>query len=216
MGTCADNAQRSLHIPKMNRPEAFAHDFQCQSIHPPMTELVDLHTPLRLPCGVILPNRILKSAMTEGLADLHDRATPLHSRLYRRWSEGGTGTLVTGNVMVDRRYLERPGNVVVEGDAALAFLTPWAEAGVAGGNQLWMQISHPGRQCSRLVAATPVAPSAVQLELGGLFGKPRALAEHEIVDIVGRYAGVARVAQRAGFTGVQRPWGGGTRSSTRR
>jgi 2,4-dienoyl-CoA reductase-like NADH-dependent reductase (Old Yellow Enzyme family) len=110
---------------------------------------------------------------------------------------------VTGNVMVDRRYLERPGNVVVEGEADVALLEAWAEAGIAAGNQLWMQISHPGRQCSRFVAAQPVAPSAVQLKLGGLFGKPRALADGEIADIVGRYALTARVAQRAGFTGAR-------------
>src|SRR5882672_11134921 len=142
-----------------------------------------LGTPLRLPCGVTLPNRILKSAMTEGLADAADRPTAAHLTLYRRWSEGGTGTLITGNVMVDRRYLERPGNVVIEGEGALPALTAWAAAGTASGNQLWMQISHPGRQCSRMVASHPVAPSEVQLRLGGLFGKPRALADDEIVEI---------------------------------
>ncbi|MEO6419484.1 MAG: NADH:flavin oxidoreductase/NADH oxidase family protein [Polyangiaceae bacterium] len=164
---------------------------------------VDLRSPLRLPCGVVLPNRILKSAMTEGLADERDRPTPQHAALYRRWSEGGTGTLVTGNVMVDRRYLERPGNVVLDGEADDALLSAWAEAGVTAGNQLWMQINHPGRQCTRFVASKPVAPSAIQLEMGGLFGRPRALAEDEILDIVGRFAQTARAAQRTGFTGVQ-------------
>ncbi len=168
-----------------------------------MTESVDLQSPLRLPCGVVLPNRILKSAMTEGLADARDRATPAHATLYRRWSEGGTGTIVTGNVMVDRRYLERPGNVVVEGEADDARLEAWAEAGASAGNQLWMQISHPGRQCTRFVASKPVAPSAIQLKIGGLFGKPRALAEDEITDIVRRFAHTARTAKRTGFTGVQ-------------
>ncbi|HEX4341341.1 MAG TPA: NADH:flavin oxidoreductase/NADH oxidase family protein [Polyangiaceae bacterium] len=162
-----------------------------------------LGTPLRLPCGVTLPNRLLKSAMTEGLADAADRPTSRHVTLYRRWSEGGTGTLLTGNVMVDHRYLERPGNVVVEDESRLAELVEWAKAGTAGGNQLWMQISHPGRQCSRMVTSEPVAPSAVQLRLGGLFGKPRALAGSEIPEIIARYARTARIAKRAGFTGVQ-------------
>jgi 2,4-dienoyl-CoA reductase-like NADH-dependent reductase (Old Yellow Enzyme family) len=156
-----------------------------------------------LPCGVTLPNRILKSAMTEGLADARDRPVPGHASLYRRWSEGGTGTIVTGNVMVDRRYLERPGNVVIEDEGDLAALSVWAAAGRAAGNQLWMQISHPGRQCSRLVTSQPVAPSEVQLRLGGLFGKPRALEDAEILDIIGRYARAAGVAKSAGFTGVQ-------------
>ncbi|HEX3596840.1 MAG TPA: NADH:flavin oxidoreductase/NADH oxidase family protein [Polyangiaceae bacterium] len=168
-----------------------------------MNEAPALGTPLRLPCGVTLPNRLLKSAMTEGLADAEDRPTAAHVSLYRRWAAGGTGTLLTGNVMVDRRYLERPGNVVIDDAVALSELTEWATAGTSGGNQLWMQLSHPGRQCSRMVAAEPLAPSAVQLRLGGLFGKPRALKSDEIVDIVGRYARAAGVAKRTGFTGVQ-------------
>jgi 2,4-dienoyl-CoA reductase-like NADH-dependent reductase (Old Yellow Enzyme family) len=164
---------------------------------------VRLADPLRLPCGVSLPNRLLKSAMTEGLADAQDRPTAAHEALYRTWSRGGTGTLITGNVMVDRRYLERPGNVVVEDESALPELTRWVRAGTEAGNQLWMQINHPGRQCSRMVTRQPVAPSAVQLQLGGMFGAPRALSEAEIEDIIARHARTAAIARRAGFTGVQ-------------
>jgi 2,4-dienoyl-CoA reductase-like NADH-dependent reductase (Old Yellow Enzyme family) len=76
-----------------------------------MPELAD---PLKLPCGASLPNRIAKAAMTEGLAAADDMANERHARLYRRWAAGGAGLLVTGNVMVDRRWLERPGNVVIE------------------------------------------------------------------------------------------------------
>src|SRR5262245_48817783 len=103
-----------------------------------------LSTSLRLPCGVSLENRLLKSAMTEGLADRFDRPTARHLTLYQRWAAGGAAVLLTGNVMVDRRYLERPGNVVVEDESALAALAAWAEAGRGSGRQLWMQISHPG------------------------------------------------------------------------
>jgi 2,4-dienoyl-CoA reductase-like NADH-dependent reductase (Old Yellow Enzyme family) len=158
---------------------------------------------LCLPCGATLPNRIFKSAMTEGLADPLDRPTPELETLYRAWSGGGAGTLVSGNVMVDRRYLERPGNVVVEDEANLDELRGWVRAGTSAGNQFWMQISHPGRQCSRVVTKQPVAPSPVQLELGGLFARPRALEDGEIVAIIGRYARTAHVAKLAGFTGVQ-------------
>lgn len=141
--------------------------------------------------------------MTEGMAGPDDNPTLAHRTLYRRWSEGGAGTLITGNVMVDRRYLERPGNVVVEDEHSIAALSAWAEAGRTAGNQFWMQISHPGRQCTRFVAAEPVAPSAVQLRLGGLFATPRALEEDEIADIIRRYARTAGIAKRAGFSGVQ-------------
>ena len=73
-----------------------------------------LTLPLRLPCGASLPNRLAKAAMTEGLADAWLRATPALERLYRTWSEGGSGLLLTGNVQVDRFDLERPGNVAID------------------------------------------------------------------------------------------------------
>ena len=57
---------------------------------------------LRLPCGAVLPNRLCKAAMTEGVADTRLRATDRHASMYRTWSQGGAGLLLTGNVQVDR------------------------------------------------------------------------------------------------------------------
>lgn len=162
-----------------------------------------LNSPLTLPCGVTLPNRLFKSAMTEGLADLNDNATERHNTLYRRWSEGGTGTLVTGNVMVDRRFLERPGNVVADGNGGESKLRSWASAGTAAGNQLWMQINHPGRQCQKVVSAQPFAPSAVPIKLAGMFGMPKPMCVDDIEQALEGYARVAGVAKETGFTGVQ-------------
>ena len=158
---------------------------------------------LTLPCGVALPNRLAKAAMTEGLADPWLRATERHQHLYRRWSRGGAGLLLTGNVMIDRRVLERPGNVAIDGNGGLAMLESWARAGTCAGNQLWMQISHAGRQSPRYVTRQPLAPSEVQLNLAGNYAKPRAITEDEIHHFVERFATVARVAQSTGFTGVQ-------------
>lgn len=158
---------------------------------------------MTLPCGVTLPNRLFKSAMTEGLADHDDRATARHATLYGRWSDGGTGTLVTGNVMIDRRFLERPGNVVVDGNGGEDRLRDWARAGTRAGNQLWMQISHPGRQCQKLVSRQPLAPSSVPLKLAGMFATPIAMTPSDIERAVAGYARVAAVARQTGFTGVQ-------------
>ncbi|TDT40211.1 2,4-dienoyl-CoA reductase-like NADH-dependent reductase (Old Yellow Enzyme family) [Halospina denitrificans] len=168
-----------------------------------------LAQPLQLPCGATLPNRIAKAAMTEGLADEYLHATECHERLYGTWSDGGAGLLITGNVMVDRHVLERPGNVAIdpapaEGDPeGMDQLCAWAAAGTRNGNHLWMQISHAGRQSPRYVTNKPVGPSAVQLELMGNYARPRALEEPEILDIIQRFANVARIARDAGFTGVQ-------------
>ncbi len=165
--------------------------------------LPTLFSPLTLPCGVLVKNRIAKAAMTEGVADVNDDANKRHSTLYGTWSAGGAGLLLTGNVMIDRRYLERAGNVVVDDQTDLDGLRAWASAGKQNGCQIWMQISHPGRQCTRLVNASPVAPSEVQLNLASMFAKPRALKDDEIEDIIKRWAFVAKTAKDTGFDGVQ-------------
>ncbi len=165
---------------------------------------------LSLPCGAVLPNRLCKAAMTEGLADEFLRATPRHETLYRTWSEGGAGLLLTGNVQVDRSDLERPGNVAIDVSApqtvstdARQRLARWARAGTVSGNHLWMQISHGGRQSPWYVTRQPLAPSAVQLDLLGNYRRPRALTEPEILDLIARFAAAAAIAREAGFTGVQ-------------
>ena len=166
-----------------------------------------LARPLLLPCGATLRNRICKAAMTEGLADAQLRATERHVRLYREWSEGGAGLLLTGNVMIDRRVLERPGNVAIDPappDAeSMARLRAWAKAGTVAGNHFWMQLNHAGRQSPWYITREPLAPSAVRLKLLANYARPRALREDEIVDVIQRFARAARTAREAGFTGVQ-------------
>lgn len=164
-----------------------------------------LAQPLELPCGAVVQNRILKSAMSETLG------TPDHApgdglpRVYQRWAEGGLGISVTGNVMVDARALGEPGNVVLEDDRQLDAFRAWAQAGTASGCQLWMQLNHPGKQAPRFLNAETVSPSAVGFgkQLSSAFAVPRALTEAEIEDLVTRFGRAAGLAVRAGFSGVQ-------------
>lgn len=163
--------------------------------------------PLNLPCGARLSNRLCKSAMTEGLADTLNRATESHARLYRRWSHGGAGLLLTGNIQVDRWHLERPGNVAIDGNDGFDALAAYARAGTEAGNHLWAQISHGGRQTPRIVNPEPMAPSAVAIDMpdlpGFATGVPRAMTEAEVLDVIDRFERAARVTQDAGFTGIQ-------------
>ena len=166
-----------------------------------------LSSPLTLPCGVTLPNRICKAAMTEGLATPQGLPSPELNRLYGLWSDGGAGILLSGNIQVDKDHLERPGNVIVDSapnNEMQAALASWAEAGTRNGNHFWAQISHAGRQTQTNVNKQPKAPSAVTVGLpGGQFGKPVALTESEIVDLIDRFGICAKACQEAGFTGVQ-------------
>jgi 2,4-dienoyl-CoA reductase-like NADH-dependent reductase (Old Yellow Enzyme family) len=73
-----------------------------------------LNAPITLPCGTRIPGRIVKSALSEGLADSNSEATLKHVVLYRTWAKGGSSLLITGNVFVDRRQMERAGAVAID------------------------------------------------------------------------------------------------------
>ncbi|WP_040820322.1 nitroreductase family deazaflavin-dependent oxidoreductase [Nocardia jiangxiensis] len=161
------------------------------------------HDPLPLPCGQTLPNRIMKSALSEGLGSADLAPDERLRRLYSRWSTGGFGLIVTGNVMIDRTQLGEPGNVAITDDRDLDALTRWAKAAKEGGTPIWMQLNHPGRQANPLAGRhRPVAPSAIAPSIPGM-PTPRALSEDEIVELIERFATAARVAEAAGFDGVQ-------------
>lgn len=164
-----------------------------------------LDQPLNLPCGATLKNRFGKSAMSETLGTTDNRATQGLARLYRTWAEGGTGLLISGNVMVDRRHLGEPNNVVLEDDSDLDAIRRWAEAGTVNGTALWMQLNHPGKQTPKMLTKQSVSPSAIPFrkDLQGFFNTPRALTEEEILDIIARFGRSAALAKQAGFSGVQ-------------
>lgn len=162
---------------------------------------------LRLPCGVTVPNRLCKSAMTESLADEWGRPTERLCRLYDRWSQGGAGLLITGNIQVDRRYVERPGNVCIDGtqdDAQLELLKAFAKSGQSHGSLIFAQISHGGRQSNGMINMNPVGPGNIRLDLPQLFfGTPTPLSVDDIQNVKERFIYAATVCKSCGFDGVQ-------------
>ncbi len=173
-----------------------------------MTTAADaLNTPVTLPCGAILKNRIGKAAMTEGLATMAGVPTAHLDTLYGLWSDGGAGMLLSGNIQIDKDHLERPGNVIIDGSADEALktaLTSFAKAATRSGNHFWAQLSHGGRQTMKNVNPNPKAPSAIKLGLpGGQFGEPVALSIDEIKQLIQKFAFAAKTCKECGFTGVQ-------------
>jgi 2,4-dienoyl-CoA reductase-like NADH-dependent reductase (Old Yellow Enzyme family) len=164
-----------------------------------------LAKPLILKNGVTIKNRFFKAALSETLAKKDDSPSHTLVNLYRTWARGGAGLVLTGNVMIDRRALGEPGNVVVEDERDLVLLEEWAKAGTENGTQLWMQLNHPGKQSAKTLSKEPVAPSAIPLsgDVKDFFNLPRALTVEEIEDLIIRFGNTARIAKKAGFTGVQ-------------
>ncbi|MFG3615562.1 NADH:flavin oxidoreductase/NADH oxidase family protein [Nocardia sp. NPDC047654] len=165
--------------------------------------MTSLHDPLTLPCGQVLPNRIMKAALSEALGNKTNSPDGRLEQLYTTWSRGGYGLLITGNVMIDRTQLGEPGNIVIEDERDLDALTRWAKTTKDAGVPIWVQLNHPGRQSNPLALGhTPVAPSPIALNMPGAT-TPRELTPAEIEDIIERFAAAAAVCETAGFDGVQ-------------
>lgn len=170
-----------------------------------MQQQVNIASQLQIKKAIESKNRLFKSAMSESLGDKQHNPKKELIRLYEKWADGGIGISVTGNVMVDRTALGEPGNVVLDSKSDLAAFKKWAEAGTRNNTQLWMQLNHPGKQSPKFLSKKPLAPSAVPLG-GGLeksFATPRELSHDEITEIVQHFATSAKLAKKAGFTGVQ-------------
>ena len=160
-----------------------------------------------LPCGQVIKNRICKAAMTERIARGDNLAHQGHVNLYKKWAEGDVGILLTGNVQVDHRNLEGPANVVIDKNnykKQFDVLKAWSGAGTKDNTQLWMQISHAGRQTPGEINSTPLAPSNIGLKIPGRnYGTPKPMTEEDILDVIDRFVFTAKIARETGFTGVQ-------------
>src|SRR5882762_9324136 len=167
---------------------------------------ISLFAPLMLPNGAVVPNRMAKAAMEENMADSGQLPGESLRRLYEGWARGGVGLVLSGNVMIDPTALTGPGGVVLDERQPLEPFKAWARAAMKGGGQAWLQINHPGRQVFAAMGQEAVAPSAIGVDLGAyshLFPVPRALDQADIAAIVARFATTARLAEAAGFSGVQ-------------
>jgi len=157
----------------------------------------------QLPCGAKLNNRIAKAALTERLAKSDHLPNNSHFQLYDHWAKNGAGMLLSGNILIDKRYLESTGNVVIEKGTPTEQFKIWTNKVLDHGNHFWAQLSHAGRQSSIFSTRHPVSASNVRLNKMGLFAKPTALSESGVEDVINRFIHGAKFCQNVGFTGVQ-------------
>lgn len=187
-----------------------------------MTDLL-LSKPLQLPCGLTLPNRLVKAALAEEMADPQNLPTTAQmERTYNAWAEGGWGMVLTGNVQIDDKFLGGHGDCAISSDLpeekVLEAYKTFTGICRRNGTPTIMQINHPGRQSplgagKKSFMAKNLAPSAVQMNMGGdiiskiitnvVFGTPKEMSVEEIEDVVQRFGKTARIASEAGFDGVE-------------
>lgn len=157
---------------------------------------------LTLPNGVVLKNRIVKSAMSEALADAHNNPTSDQIGLFERWSMGGAGLLITGNTPVDRDHLEHAGNFVLDDLSDMTRVKDLTRAAKSGGAKVLAQLAHAGRQTPAALNPHPISISDQRLDLEG-YGAPVPAGDADFADIIEKFIRSGCLAQAAGFDGVE-------------
>ncbi|KAF9363876.1 hypothetical protein BGX34_003112 [Mortierella sp. NVP85] len=170
-----------------------------------------LSEPLTLPfSGKVIKNRFCKAALSENLGrsdgQLDKSNLDRLVNVYNAWAEGGSGLILTGNVMVDRTMREMELNVAVEDERDIGRLKVWAQAVQKHGAAIYAQVSHPGRQSHGHLTKEPVAPSAIPIPNFHplmTFNPPRAMTTKEVKDTVQAFITTSVVLHKAGFDGVE-------------
>ena len=183
-----------------------------------------LNTSLTLPCGLTLPNRLVKCPMQETSAEPpnFDPPLPKFRNLYKTWAEARYGLLITGQVQVDIRFFSIAGDVCCHPgsaeDPVLSLWNEWAQIAQKDGTPCIVQLAHPGRMSpagagNRPVEMPALCPSSVPVKLGDtwldklaldkILGTPKAMSLKDIDEAVTNWVRGALVARGSGFAGVQ-------------
>ncbi|KAJ5822567.1 hypothetical protein N7447_004907 [Penicillium robsamsonii] len=162
--------------------------------------------------------------MAENLAQSNNNPNEDFNEAYNKWSEGGWGMIVTGNVQVDIDHLGQHLDPAFQGENAVSddkHLESWKKYAAASqkhGSPTIVQISHPGKQSMRgagrrgLFAST-MAPSAIPLTLGTsfldsvvtslAFPKPREMTLKDIDRVIRLFVDTTRMVADSGFSGIE-------------
>ncbi|KAJ3325566.1 hypothetical protein HDV06_003336 [Boothiomyces sp. JEL0866] len=166
---------------------------------------------LKFKCGKTTSNRIVKAATSEWYAEPGiNHPNDLHFTLYQTWAKGGAGMIITGNILVDSHCIENNGNVILTQEhyeknpesyhkfAASIKYDRHKTLAIA-------QLNHAGRQSPISTTTKPMAPSSVAMGgfVGLFFCKPKEMTVEDIEKVVTEFATSAKLADEAGFDGVE-------------
>ena len=148
-----------------------------------------------------LPNRLVRSATAEAMADDGGRPRPALLQLYRELARGGVGLIISGHFFVHpsgKAHAEMTG---AHDDRLVPALAELADAVHQEGGRLVAQINHGGVQCHRDVTDSVMGPSPFDPPWQEVPVRP--MTEGQIETIIDAYGQAARRVQEASFDGVQ-------------
>lgn len=152
--------------------------------------------------GMVLKNRLVRSATWEGMCEPDGRPTARLADCYRELARGGVGLIITGYAYVRPDGKQLPGKLGIHREDFAAEMRALTGAVHAAGGKICLQLVHAGGQTDTSNAGGhPLAPSAVKVEQ--FPERPRAMTFADIQSVVKAFREAARRAREYGFDAVQ-------------
>ena len=152
--------------------------------------------------GLVLKNRLVRSATWEGMADPQGRPTEKLAEYTATLAQGGVGLIITGYAFIRSDGKQLPGQMGIHTDDFYLDLRAMTDAVHREGGKVCLQLVHCGGQASTQAAGRkPLAPSAVKVDQYP--ETPEELTEEEITKLIAAFGDGARRAMGAGFDAVQ-------------
>lgn len=152
---------------------------------------------------MVLPNRIIRSATFEGMADKNGFITDQYIQFYNNLSKQKIGAIICGF-----SYISQEGKAMHPGQAGTDFpdkiplLKQLTETVHSNGSIIIMQIAHSGRQTLQEVTGQKTVSSS-SVKSTYFNQKPEKLSISQIEEIVEKFGNSALYCRQAGFDGVQ-------------
>ena len=163
--------------------------------------MADIFSPWQM-SELQIPNRIVRSATWEGMAEPDGTPTRETALLTAGLAEGGVGLAITGFAYVSTHGKALPGQTGIHIDAMVGPLTRLTDAVHKSGGLVAVQIVHAGGQgSSKVLGHKPLGPSAMVNPASN--EEVEELSKEQIEVIVEDFAMAAARAKAAGFDAVQ-------------
>lgn len=144
-----------------------------------------------------LKNRVLMGSMHVGLEEVPGGYERM-AAFYAERAQGGVGLIVTGGISPNDAGVTFAGGSKLDSLEEAEKHKVITQAVHDAGGKIAMQILHTGRYSYQ---AENVAPSAIQAPINPT--KPHALTSAEVVQTIADFAQCAKLAQHAGYDGVE-------------
>lgn len=153
--------------------------------------------------SLTLKNRIVRSATYEKRADDDGFVTGALIEFYEDIARGGSGLIISGNVLVHTSGRSVPQQLSLHNDFYIAKMRCLTDAVHSYGGIIVVQLVHGGRQSfpELLGGERPLAPSEVYDPATRI--TPRSMDDREIWEVIESFGDAARRAVYSGFDGVQ-------------